>query len=129
MSELLTHEVVQQRPGRAKRRIMTMVLEGEIGLSEMADISEMIFRLSLEDVHQLILDLSGVTHFDFRGVKHLVRHADAFRMLSGDIKLAGLSPYLHAIFKSAGAVDAFDYYASPRDARTSFDRAVLVQGG
>ncbi len=95
---------------------MTMVLEGEINGLEMGDIAEMIFQLSADGVTQLVIDMSGVTHFDFRGVKPLMRRADVFRELGGDIKLAGLSPYVHAIFRSAGANDAFDYFATPEDA-------------
>jgi anti-sigma B factor antagonist len=122
-------QALEVRPRRDKERIMTMVLEGEIGLTEMADVSEMLFRLMVDDVKRIIIDMSGVTHFDYRGVKHLIRHADSFRMLSGDLKLAGLSPYLHAIFKSAGGVDAFDYFATSQDAKASYLRAVFVQGG
>lgn len=95
---------------------MTMVLEGEINGVEMGDIAEMIFQLSADGVTQLVMDMSGVTHFDFRGVKPLMRRADVFRELGGDIKLAGLSPYVHAIFRSAGANDAFDYFATAEDA-------------
>ena len=97
-------------------RTMTMVLEGEINGVEMGDIAEMIFQLSADGVTQLVMDFSGVTHFDFRGVKPLMRRADVFRELGGDIKLAGLSPYVHAIFRSAGANDAFDYFATAEDA-------------
>jgi anti-anti-sigma factor len=97
-------------------RTMTMVLEGEINGVEMGDIAEMIFQLSADGVTQLIIDMTEVTHFDFRGVKPLLRRAEVFRELGGDIKLAGLSPYVHAIFRSAGAHDSFDYFARADDA-------------
>lgn len=120
MSELATSEVVHQRPSFAPRKVLTMVLDGELGLSEIGDISDMLFHLTLDDVRRVVVDLSGVTHFDFRGVKHLVRHAESYRLLGGDLKLAGLSPYLFAIFRSAGAHDAFDFYADPELARLAF---------
>lgn len=127
MTELATHETV--RANTAKARTMTMVLEGEIGDAEMAEIGEMLFRLSMDGVSQLVIDMREVSHFDYRGVRPLMRRADAFRELGGDIKLAGLSPYVFAIFRSAGAHDAFDYFASSTDARSSFERAVFTQGG
>lgn len=120
MSELATSEVVHQRPAAAPREVLTMVLDGELGLSEIGDVSDMLFHLTLDDVRRVVLDLSGVTHLDFRGVKHLVRQAESYRLLGGDLKLAGLSPYLFAIFRSAGAHDAFDYFADPAAARLAF---------
>ena len=44
------------------------------------------------------------------------------------VKLAGMSPYLHAIFRSAGAHDAFDYFAQTSDAVRSFERGALIYG-
>ena len=90
---------------KMRPRTMTMVLEGEITGVEMGEVAEMIFQLSADGVTQLVIDLTDVTHFDFRGVKPLLRRAEVFRELGGDIKLAGLSPYVHAIFRSAGAND------------------------
>lgn len=113
------------RPMQGVGRVMTMVLEGEIDATEMNDIGEMLFRLSMDGVHRLVIDFAGVTHFDFRGVKPLLRRADVFRELGGDIKLAGLSPYVFAIFRSAGGHQAFDYFSSKAEALASFERPSL----
>jgi anti-anti-sigma regulatory factor len=75
----------------------------------------------------VVIDLSGVTHFDYRGVRPLMRRADVFRELGGDVRLAGLSAYLFAIFRSAGADNAFDYFATVEDAVASFNRSIFVQ--
>ena len=106
---------------------MTMVLEGEITGVEMSEVAEMIFQLSADGVTQLVIDLTDVTHFDFRGVKPLLRRAEVFRELGGDIKLAGLSPYVHAIFRSAGANDEFDYFATAQDAVAFVTQATTGQ--
>jgi anti-anti-sigma factor len=128
VSELVEPEVVKQaRRATATSRVMTMVLEGEIGLDEMNDVTAMLLRLSKGGVARVVIDFSEVGHFDYRGVRPLMRHADAFRERGGDLRLAGLSPYLHAIFRSAGAHEAFDYFADVADARRSFERAVLTQ--
>ena len=130
MSELVEPQVVEQaRRATATSRVMTMVLEGEIGLDEMADVTAMVFRLQKNGVTRVVVDFSEVSHFDYRGVRPLMRHADAFREKGGDIRLSGMSPYLHAIFRSAGAHEAFDYFADVSDARRSFERAVLTQAG
>src|SRR4051794_23796572 len=78
----------------------TMILEGEIGRDELPDLGAMLFRIAARGVTRVIIDFSGVTHFDFRGVKPLLQRAELFREAGGDLKLSGLSSYLHAIFRS-----------------------------
>jgi anti-sigma B factor antagonist len=129
VSELVNQEVVKQsNVATATSRVMTMVLEGELDRTDVQDVLDMVARVSNHGTLEVVIDFSDVTHFDYRGVKPLVRRAEVLRELGGDIKLAGLSPYLHAIFRSAGAHDAFDYFAQSADAVRSFERGVLLYG-
>lgn len=118
---------MRERVGTRQPKVMRVVLEGEISRDELGDIGDMLFRLSTSGVTNVVIDLSGVTHFDYRGVRPLMRRADVFRELGGDVRLAGLSAYLFAIFRSAGADDAFDYFASVEDAVASFNRSIFLQ--
>jgi anti-sigma B factor antagonist len=128
VSELANQEVVKQsNVATATSRVMTMVLEGELDRADVQDVLDMVARVTDRTV-EVVIDFSDVTHFDYRGVKPLVRRAEVLRELGGDIKLAGPSPYLHAIFRSAGAHDAFDYFAQSADAVRSFERGVLLYG-
>jgi anti-anti-sigma factor len=128
MSELVPQDFVdalqarRHAPAVGPDKVMRVVLEGELGRDEHLDISRLLFRLSQANVHQVVLDLSGVTHFDYRGVRPLMRRAEVFRELGGDVRLCGLSPYLFAIFQSAGATDAFDYHPTQAEAVASFQR-------
>jgi anti-sigma B factor antagonist len=106
----------------------TMILEGEIGKDELPQIAEMLFRVAHRGVTRIVIDFEGVTHFDFRGVKPLIQRAEIFRKAGGDIKLSGLTPYLHAIFRSAGGAGAFDFYAEKNDALSAFKSSVFVSG-
>lgn len=126
MSELAEVEVVPRVSKTEKPT--TMVLEGEIGKEDLPQIMEMLFRVAHRGATRIVIDFDGVTHFDFRGVKPLVQRAELFRKAGGDIKLSGLSPYLHAIFRSAGGAGAFDFFAQKDDAVSAFTRAVLVSG-
>jgi anti-anti-sigma factor len=135
VSELVGQDIVAGAvsPGRARRerpqasKVMRLVLEGEISRDELTDVTDMLFRFTSNSVVNVVIDLTGVTHFDYRGVRPLMRHADVFRELGGDLLLAGLSPYLFAIFRSAGADTAFDYFASVEDAVASFNRSPPAQ--
>ncbi len=132
--ELSQIEVTEEAP-RAKAFVpqtrvahMTLALEGEIGIREYDEIADQLFRFSSRGVRRVIIDFSDVSHVDYRVVRPLMLRASGLRHLGGDIKLCGMSPYIHAIFRSAGANDAFDFYAEPVDAIASFDRAVLTAG-
>lgn len=132
MSELAMVEAVRTVPAGARPvarpKAMTMVIDGEIGRDEMEEIGAMLLELSMDGVTDLVIDLKGVAHFDYRAVPALTRRAEVFRHLGGDIKLAGLSSYLFTIFQAAGAHDAFDFFADVKDAQQAFRGAVLVQG-
>lgn len=129
MTQLIDMEVVKDGvPATATSRVMTMVLDGELDRTDVDEIVAMIGKLGEDGISELVIDFSEVTHFDYRGVKPLVRRAEVLRELGGDLKLAGLSPYLHAIFRSAGAHDAFDYFAACDEAVRSFERGVLLYG-
>ncbi len=117
----LTPEVAPE-----KSSTMTVSVEGDIGRDEMAEIGDMLFRLAHRGVTQIVLDLTDVSHFDYRGVRPLLARAELFRRAGGDIKLSGLSPYVHAIFRSAGANDAFDYFASSELAIDAFAKLKTV---
>ena len=120
MSELAAAEVVREVLKAEKPT--TMVLEGEIGRDDLPQIAEMLFRIAHRGVTRIVIDFDGVTHFDFRGVKPLVQRAELFRKAGGDIKLSGMSPYLHAIFRSAGGAGAFDFFAEKDEAIGAFRR-------
>jgi anti-anti-sigma regulatory factor len=107
-------------------RPTTMVLEGEIGKDELPDLGAMLFRIAARGITRVVIDFQGVTHFDFRGVKPLLQRAELFREAGGDLKLSGLSAYLHQIFRSAVGDGAFDYFADRRDAEAAFERGVFV---
>lgn len=140
MSELATMDVMQsvvtstttKKTSNAKPvarpKAMTMVIDGEIGREEMAEIGEMLITLSMDGVTDLVIDMKGVTHLDYRAVPALARRAEVFREIGGDIKLANLSAYLFTIFQAAGAHDEFDYFADVSDAQRAFRDAVMVQG-
>jgi anti-sigma B factor antagonist len=101
-------------------RVETLMLEGELLEKDLAGVCEELVRRMQRGLRNMVLDFSEVSHLDYRGVRPLVVRAEAFRKAGGDIKLSGLSPYLLAIFRAAGAHDAFEYYPHMNDARAAF---------
>jgi anti-sigma B factor antagonist len=108
-----------------RRRVITLSAEGELGEAQLVQIGEELFRLAHRGHYCVVLDLSEVHHLDYRGVRPLLSRAVLFRQAGGDIKLCGLSAYLKAIFRAAGARDEFEYFESAEQARMSFVRSAI----
>jgi anti-anti-sigma factor len=100
--------------------VVTLDLEGELGLTEMEEVLELLSSLSAQGVRGVVLDFEGVTHFHYRAARSLLAQAEQFREEGKDIKLCNLSAYLKAIFRSVGAHEAFDFHADASEARWAF---------
>lgn len=119
---------IEARTGRSDTRpegppVYAMMLEGELSSAELGQVGEELFRLMHEGRRNVVVDFVEVSHVDYRGIKPLVARCQLFRRAGGDLKLSGLSPYLRAIFRAAGAQDAFEFYPSVHDAKAAFVRA------
>jgi anti-anti-sigma factor len=100
--------------------VETLMLEGELGEKELSQVCEELGRRLQRGVRQVVLDFAEVAHLDYRGVRPLMARSEGFRRAGGGIKLSGLSPYLAAIFRAAGAHDRFEMYPHMNDARAAF---------
>jgi anti-anti-sigma factor len=101
-------------------RVETLMLEGELDVAALEQVCGELARKLQLGVRQVVVDFSEVAHLDYRGVRPLMARAEGFRRAGGDVKLSGLSPYLAAIFRAAGAHDRFEVYPHMNDARAAF---------
>ena len=104
----------------ASDRVETLLLEGELSVDELTQVCEELGRRMQRGLRHVVLDFSEVSHLDYRGVRPLMARTESIRRTGGDVKLSGLSPYLAAIFRAAGAHDAFECYPHMNDARAAF---------
>jgi anti-sigma B factor antagonist len=100
--------------------VLTMHVEGELDAQDMAEIGAELFRLAHRGYRRIVLDLGGVSHVDYRGVKPLAARAELYRRGGGDIKLCGVSAYLYDILRAAGVHEAFDVRGTAEDAKAAF---------
>lgn len=103
-------------------QILTVSLSGEIDLDGVNEIADMVFRLTHRGGGhvRLVLDVSQVTHVDYRGMGVLAARARLFRKAGGDIKWVGASSYLESLLKAAGVYLAFSFYPNEDAAREAF---------
>ncbi|CAM3685643.1 STAS domain-containing protein [Corallococcus sp. ZKHCc1 1396] len=107
----------------ASERVETLMLEGELGEEELTQLCEDLMHRLHRGIRQVVVDFADVSHLNYRGVRPLMARTEAFRRAGGDVKLSGLSPYLAAIFRAAGAHDTFELYPHMNDARAAFSLA------
>ena len=100
--------------------VLTMRIDGELDAHDMTEIGAELFRLAHRGYRRIVIDLGGVSHVDYRGLKPLAARADLYRQGGGDIKLCRVSAYLSAIFRAVGVHEAFDVHATVEDARAAF---------
>ena len=104
----------------AEADVHVIAPEGELGEREMTGLFDEIVGLSCAGKINLVLDLSGAHHVDYRQVRPLASRAGFLRQTGGDLKLCGLSPYLPAIFRAVGAWSDFEIYPAPEEAAAAF---------
>lgn len=107
---------------------MKFSLAGEVDKDILGEIDDLFEELLARGLSSLVLDLSAATYIDYRELGTLVRRARRCRQFGGDLRLAGLSPYLATVFQSAGQHQEFEVYASMDAALASFETPVGLFG-
>ena len=101
---------------------------GDIDFREMIRIKDVINGLIDRDQKKVVLNLKAVDHINYLSIGVLVERLRILRNLNGDLKLAGMNPFLRNIFKAVGMNDFFEAYASIDDAIESFDEDWEMDG-
>lgn len=104
----------------AQTDVAVIRCDGEMGDLELATICEEMFRLNSKGFPNVVLDLSNVSHLDYRGLPGLLRCTRALRASGGDLKLSGMSGYLATIIRATGFEDSFESYDSVSEAKRAF---------
>jgi anti-sigma B factor antagonist len=101
--------------------ISVIDVSGDIDFREMIRIKDVIGALIEKDQTKVVLNLKAVDHINYLSIGVLVERLRLLRNLNGDLKLAGMSPFLRDIFKVVGMDQFFEEYTSLEEAIESFD--------
>ena len=112
--------------------ISVLDVTGDIDFREMIRIKEAIGSLIEKERTKVVLgqvgvgdldrlNLKSVDHINYLSIGVLLERLKLLRNLNGDLKLAGMSPFLRDIFKVVGMDRFFEDYTSLEDAIESFD--------
>lgn len=98
--------------------ILVMKVSGELGLRNVRQFDSVLNLALREDVGRMVLDLSGLSHIDYKLVPHLLERMIEIQCQGGQLKLAGMSDYVLNILKAMGFEE--ELYSSVEDAVISF---------
>ncbi len=101
--------------------ISVIDVNGDIDFREMLRIKNVIGSLIDIDRTKVVLNLKAVDHINYLSIGVLLERLKILRSLNGDLKLAGMGPYLRTIFRVAGMDQFFEEYTSLEEAIESFD--------
>ena len=101
------------------KKISFFLPNGEINEPEFETIAGKLKSMLESSEFNIIIDLSRVTHMNYRVVGELIDYQKKFKGFGGDIKLVNVSPYLLNILRLYGFYP-FEIYPSRRAALKSF---------
>ena len=108
-------------PQNSIQDISVIDVSGDIDFREMIRIKNVIGGFIEKNRLKVVLNLRAVDHINYLSIGVLLERLKLLRNLNGDLKLAGMSPFLRDIFKVVGMDRFFEDYTSLEDAIESFD--------
>ena len=113
---------------RATEQSIVLHMAGSMAAGEFAQLHRHLVSLLTSRQNQIVLDFSDVEHISYRDASGLAREFDLVRSHAGDLKVAGLSPYVRNILPLAGLHGLLETNTSApeRGNRTGTARALLA---
>ena len=101
--------------------ITVLRLSGDVSVSDMDVLLRQMTDLVLENRNKIVLNLRQVKHVSLNAISKLAEKNQRFKALGGEIKLAGLIPYVANLFKLVGAYSSFDVVLDEEEAVARFE--------
>lgn len=96
--------------------------DGELVRTNMQAFEDVLSHLTESDRRNVVLNLEGLKHLDYRLVQRIAERIHEFQLDGGDFKMASASRYVRQIMEAMGLDE--EMYATVEDALLSF-----LQGG
>ena len=101
--------------------VTVLRLAGDINPNDMDALIQVLTDLVLENKNKVVLNFRQVKHVSLNAISKLAERNQRFKALGGELKLAGLIPYVANLFKLVGAYSNFDVVADEDDAVARFE--------
>jgi anti-anti-sigma factor len=92
--------------------VAVLEMGGSIAASDFGALHRHLVGLLRERRRRILLDFRGVDHVSYRDASLLAREFDLVRSYDGDLKVAGMSPYVRDILVFAGLAGFLERHTS-----------------
>ncbi len=103
-----------------KDGVTIITLCSDMDMEEAVEVKNCIASVVEGGGYQIVLDFSRVQHINSTGIGILAERLHYLRTYAGDLRLAGLNPYLQHIFELTHVRSVFRMYATPAEAVQSY---------
>ena len=101
--------------------LTVMEVEGEFADQVAEEFVKLIDGMFERNRFHVVLDMTKAKWTSLKALKYLVRYVKKFREKDGDIKLAGINPYLSNLLNLTGTTVLFDVYRTVEMAVAVYD--------
>lgn len=103
--------------------VLVLSVRGKLNTAHRADTLRRTMDGAVAQGHvRLVLDLGRMRHIDQPGLDAVLHCLQAVRRAGGDLKLAGISRRLSALFTTSGLLRVFDVHDCVADAIDAFEQ-------
>lgn len=95
-------------------RICLLGMEGSLSSTDLVNLADRLRGLAAQGMSRVVVDLRGVSHWDFRGLSCLADAVEYRRRLGGLTAFITPNRYLRDIATASGVMDQFDFYDALR---------------
>lgn len=92
--------------------------DGELSRSNMQALDDVLCHLTQSERHNVVLNLAGLKHLDYRLVQSISQRIRQFQLDGGDLKMANASRYVREIMTAMGLEE--EMHATVEDALLDF---------
>lgn len=113
---------------RESADVIVVEVDGEFAEQVMEDFNGVISGLLDDGKVHVVLNLKRAPWTSLKALKWLVEYVRKLRENDGDMKLAGMNPYLANLLDLTGTINLFDVYPSVEEALASYRISVPPAG-
>ena len=102
-------------PAQTEGKTAVLSMAGSMSARDFGELHRELVGLLRMRRKRIVLDFGGVDHVSYRDASGLAREFELVRSHNGDLRVAGLSPYVRDIFLFAGLSGLLDAGAHDRE--------------
>lgn len=109
-----------------KEGIAIVGLFSDIDMEDVVNVKNLVTSIVADGCYRIVLDFSRVQHINATGLGILADRLRFVRSFNGDLRLAGMNPYIDHVFELTKVKALFKVFATSHEAVRSFRTANMI---